>query len=109
MEQRRAPLQEQKETTNYTLPVGFTRAEQLPGNEPSTVDAYNAQGLTGAEIGTYAQNNGTIAAIDSQGNVGVWIPKSDPDAPREVPYEKAIQSLEDAGYKKKNFYVPFSN
>ena len=94
----------------FTFPTGFTKAEEF---EPAyaNIEGYRAKGITVPEKGTYAQNNGVIAAVDSKGDIALWIPKSDPATPREVPYEKAIQSLEDAGYRDVggSFYVPQSN
>lgn len=88
---------------------GFSRVDRLGGNEPSTVAAYQRQGLTGAEPGRYAQNNGTLAMVTSSGEIHVWIPKSDPKAPREVSFEQAVRALKNAGYEEGSFYVPFSN
>lgn len=88
---------------------GFTRADQLGGGEPSTVAEYVAHGLTGAEPGKWAQNNGTIAMVTSRGEIRVWVPKADSSAPREVSFQEAIQNLKNAGYTEGNFYVPHSN
>lgn len=93
----------------FNAPIGFTEVSKLGGREPSTIGEYESQGLTGAEPGTWAQNNGTLALVASSGDIYVWIPKSDPSAPRAVPYDKAIRLLNEAGFKKGNFYVPFSN
>ena len=87
---------------------GFTYADQLT-DDPSTVAQYEAAGLTGAEPGKYAQNNGTLALVTSEGKIALWIPKVDPTAPREVSYAQAIASLKSAGYREGNFYVPESN
>lgn len=107
-ERSRDPGLNREQEREYALPIGFTLAEEFGG--PGTVEAYKDQGLAVPEIGTYSQNNGTIAAVDSEGKIGLWIPKSDPKAPRTVSYEQAIKSLEEAGYKEagSSFYVPQS-
>ena len=87
---------------------GFTFAKKL-GDEPSTLAEYQSKGLTGAEPGRWCQNNGTIALVTSEGEICVWIPKTDPTAHREVSHEQAIASLKAAGYTEGSFYVPHSN
>lgn len=88
---------------------GFTKANLIGKGEPSTIEEYEAQGLTGAEPGKWAQNNGTIALVTSSGEICVWIPKPDTTTPRTVSYDQAIRSLEEAGYAEGHFYVPHSN
>lgn len=87
---------------------GFTYADQL-GDDFATTKAYEASGMTGAEPGKYAQNNGTIALVTSEGRVAVWIPKVDASERREVSHEQAIAALKEAGYTEGSFYVPESN
>lgn len=90
---------------------GFTAVENFrsEGENITTLDQYNAQGLTGAEVGKWAQNNGTIAMVASDRRVYVWRPKENPTEPRTVSYEQAIDKLKAAGYTEGNFYVPLSN
>jgi hypothetical protein len=90
---------------------GFTAVENFREEKGAvtTLDQYEAQGLTGAEVGKWAQNNGTIALIASDRRVYVWRPMENPNTPRTVSYEQAINKLKAAGYKEGNFYVPLSN
>lgn len=92
----------------FEFVMGFSDVEKL-GGEPSTVGEYKSQGLTGAEPGKYAVNNGTIAMVTSDGRINVWIPKADPKAPRAVSFDQALKALASAGYTEGNFYVPNSN
>lgn len=85
--------------------AGFTDARNLRMS-PASIFDYEKSGLRIPKPGEYYQNNGVIAAVKTNGEVMVWIPKEDPKAPREVPYEKAIRNLKTNGFVEKAFAVP---
>jgi len=84
---------------------GFADAGPLKMS-PARISDYEAQEMQVPEPGQYSQNNGTIAAAMEGGEIVVWVQKEDPNAPRSVSYEEAIQRLEDEGYTESDFGVP---
>ena len=85
--------------------LGFTNARDLKMS-PANIADYENKGMDVPKPGEFCQNNGVIAAATTGGEIVVWIPKSDPNAPREVPYEQAIQNLKNNGYVEGSFGVP---
>ena len=81
--------------------MGFTNAEKL-GFEPSTAEQYQTKGMPCPKPGTWFQDNGVIAAVNSDGAIYLWVPKADPKAPRTVSHEQAIETLKKMGYTEKN-------
>lgn len=96
---------ESMSSREFMQPTGFTRASDLRMS-PATIADYERQNMTVPKPGEYCQNNGVIAAVTTNGEVVVWVPKSDPSAPRQVPYEQAIRKLKDNGYTEGSFGVP---
>jgi len=92
------------------VPPGFTDATRMPGAaselEPYRRWTQNRQ----FRAGTWNMNNGTILVVDRDGRPHVWIPKSDPGAPRQVSAQEAMTAVEAAGFvEDRNLPVPYSN
>jgi hypothetical protein len=90
---------------SFRFPKGFTDAGNL-GYSPATTQESKAMGLIAGKPGMWCQENGVIAIINSEGRIGLWIPKEDPTKPRTVSYDQAIASLDEAGYTEGDFAVP---
>lgn len=103
-------VQEDRRPKEFRVPTGFSAVSQMNRhfrtNEPANADAYSWERATKPSPGDWNTNNGTIALCDQRGDIYCWLPK---DGPRTVPFEKAMELLLDGGYKRKQFYVPFSN
>lgn len=91
----------------FGTPMGFSNATDL-NYKLATVSDYRKQKITVPEPGTYAVNNGVIAACTSDGKIVMWIPMSDSkkDKKRAFSFSQALESLKEAGYTEKGFAVP---
>ena len=92
------------------VPAGFgDPAIAFAGTEAAeyvNADAYAAAELRVPAPGTYATNNGYIAAIDSDGRVHIYVPGD--QETRTFNYEDVIAALASAGFRQADFYVPGS-
>ena len=93
-------------TQEFRAPNGFTLARDL-GMTLHSIEDYTEE-LHKPEPGTWNQENGVIAAVTSTGDIVCWIPMSDPSKNelREVPYDAAINNLQEHGYREGSFSVP---
>lgn len=90
---------------NFESVRGFSYASQL-GMSPARLEDYRQHGLTLPKPGQFCQDNGMIAAVLTNGEVAVWVPKEDPKTPREVTREEAINALKLNGFTEGYFAVP---
>ena len=99
---------------SFAVPAGFTDpATVFRGNsagEYRNIQKYAADGIKVPEVGTYATNNGYIAAVDSAGQVHIHIPSSQGrESERMFSYRDVINQLEALGFREAQFYVPGSS
>jgi hypothetical protein len=73
------------------------------------VSAYEKEEMIVPRPGSYATNNGYIAAVDAQGNVYVYVPGSPQhQKTRTHKFEDVINRLQRDGFIEASFYVPGS-
>ncbi len=97
------------------IPSGFSSVAEMNRvygqNHPTTIQEYAAQGLSVPQPGEYADNNGesgSIVLADYTGAMHVMVPTSNTET-NKTRYQQATAKLEQLGYKKSDFFVPFSN
>ena len=96
------------------IPVGFSSLKNMAWSSMEAKSDFEFLQKQNPKPGTYNANNGSIVIIPADGvqKASVYIGDTmggRADDERQVPYAQALKSVEDAGYKRAEMYVPFSN